>query len=237
MRDEADITVETPTGDVLPTVMLSLLFILAVISDGITQGPRMPPAWPAPVDVFVAALIGFAIVGIGRWLNGQVAWLRPARTTSPAARVLASVGIGLALGFVIVCQVLVLAALDPGVRERYARFASEPLWAPLLRGFSAGVIEEVVFRYAGMAVIAVLVVRYLAKPQYAYRAALVTTAFVFGVLHLPDASIVGVVIVLFNGGAGILLGWLYWNWGVGHAVLAHIVAGAIIQSFAPNMVG
>jgi hypothetical protein len=146
------------------------------------------------------------------------------------------VGIGLALGVVIVSEVVLLARFDSGIRESYARFASEPLWAPLLRAFSAGVVEEVVFRYVGMAAVAVLVVRYFATPQYAYRAALATTAIVFGVLHLPDASIVGFVIVLFNAAAGVLLGWTYWNWGVGHAILAHIAAGVIIQSFAPNIV-
>jgi membrane protease YdiL (CAAX protease family) len=87
-----------------------------------------------------------------------------------------------------------------------------------------------------MAAIAVVVAHWYKKPQHAYRAALGTTAVIFGALHLPDISIAGLVIVLFNAGAGVLMGWMYWHWGVAHAILCHIAAGVIIQSFGPRIV-
>jgi hypothetical protein len=54
MPEQANIVVQTRRRDTVPTAMLSLLFILGVISESIMQGPRMPPARPQSADVFAA---------------------------------------------------------------------------------------------------------------------------------------------------------------------------------------
>jgi hypothetical protein len=80
-----------------------------------------------------------------------------------------------------------------------------------------------------------VVARRFAKPQLAYPVALISSAAIFAVLHLPGLSVVGLVIVLFNMLAGLLYGWICWHWGLIHAMFAHFAAGMVIQSFGPRL--
>jgi membrane protease YdiL (CAAX protease family) len=126
------------------------------------------------------------------------------------------------MGQLILAQMVVLADLDPDSQRRYLRFVSEPLLHPLHRTFSAAVIEETLCRYIGMTAVALVVARRLAKPHLAYRVALISTAAVFALGHLPALSIVGLVIVFFNMLAGLLYGWMFWHWELDVRGLAHL---------------
>jgi len=86
-----------------------------------------------------------------------------------------------------------------------------------------------------MTAIGLLVARRLARPHLAYPVALIGSAAIFGVAHLPAFSVVGIVIVIFNMLAGLLYGWMFWHWGWFYPMLGHFAAGSargiIIQSF------
>ena len=225
--------------DVLGTAGLGVLFSVAVLNEFVTTDPGVPLARPQAGDIIAAALIGLIVAGVGWFINSRGGWLRVRSRKSHARHIPFAIAAGVAMGVVILAQVVVLAQVDSGVRQSYLRFISEPLLHPLHRTFSAAVIEEVLFRYIGMTAIALVVVRRLAKPQLAYRVALISSAAIFGALHLPALSFAGLVIVLFNMIAGLLYGWMFWHWGLIHPMLAHFVAGSvrgiIIQSFGATL--
>ena len=76
------------------------------------------------------------------------------------------------------------------------------------------------------------------KP-YNYVFAIVLSAFLFGIGHLPVAftltSVVNSALIFYiifgNAGFGIVAGYLYWKRGLECAMLAHIIAHLIIISF------
>lgn len=92
-----------------------------------------------------------------------------------------------------------------------------------------------------MTSVAFVVATRFARPDLAYRAALISTAAVFAILHLPSISIVGLVIICFNMLAGLLYGWMFWHWGLIYAILAHFAAatvrGLVIHAYGPRLFG
>jgi len=207
--------------------VVSLLFGLAVLNDFAIAGPGEPLRWPGPSEFVVAILAGLLIAGVAWFIDSRAAGLRGASTKRPTHLILLSVVLGVAMGQLILGQMVVLAQVDQGSQQRYLRFVSEPVLHPLHRTFSAAVIEETLFRYVGMTVVALVVARRLARPRLAYRVALIGTAAVFAIGHLPAFSVVGLVIVLFNLLAGLLYGWMFWHWGLMYAILAHFAAGSV----------
>ena len=69
----------------------------------------------------------------------------------------------------------------------------------------------------------------------AYPMALWGSAVIFGLVHVPGLSAVGVAVLIRATAGGLILGWLYWNWGLAHAVLCHLSAGILVQSLAPRL--
>ena len=70
--------------------------------------------------------------------------------------------------------------------------------------------------------------------------AIVLTAFVFGVVHLPQvAALYGLngtrvaYVLLMNGAGGVVCGWLYWRRGLFAAIAAHICADLVLLCVTP----
>jgi hypothetical protein len=225
--------------DILQGAVVAVLFSLAVLNEFVTTNPGVPLAQPRPGDMLLALLIGLVVAGVAHFLDSRGGMLRFHSTKSPTLLVPLAVAAGVGFGLVILAQMVVIAQFDEDMRQRYVRFFAEPLLHPVHRSFSAAVIEEVLFRYIGMTAVALYVARRLAKPQHAYRVALISTAAIFGLVHLPAFSIVGVVIVLFNMLAGLLYGWMFWHLGLIYPMLAHFAAGSfrgiIISSFGTTL--
>jgi len=69
---------------------------------------------------------------------------------------------------------------------------------------------------------------------------IVTAALLFGVAHLPAAMQQGLVtplhvtpIVSLNAIVGIVSGWLFWRFGIEHAMLAHFSADLVLHVVVP----
>ena len=212
---------------ILGAAVVSVLFSLAVLNDFAITDPGVPLRRPHPGEFVVALVAGLLVAGVARFIDSRAEGLRGASTKSRTQLILFSIAAGVAMGQLILAQMVVLAKFDPGSQQRYMRFISEPLLHPLHRTFSAAVIEEVLFRYVGMTAVALVVARRLGKPHLAYRVALISSVAIFGLGHLPALSIVGLVIVLFNMLAGFLYGWMFWHWGLMYAILAHFAAGSV----------
>lgn len=232
----AEVTANDRTQAVLLAAAIWVLLVLAILNEIATTNPGVPLVAPRPREALIASLFGLAAVAFGFYVNVRARQMCPTRVHGHFRLAWYAGLVGVAVGLIVLVQTLVLATFDQGMRHRYAMFLGEPLWPPLLRSFSAGVIEEVAFRYIGMATIAVIVFRKLANADRAYRIALVSTAVVFGLLHFPGFSIAGVVVVLVNTAAALLLGWIYWHWGLPHAILCHFIAGVVNQWLGPRLI-
>lgn len=237
MAGSIEAMTEDRTHAILVTGVVWMLVVLAGLNEIATTDPGVPLIAPRPGEIVVAMLISLAAVGMGFVVNARARQLRPAHVSAHSRRALYAGLAGVAVGLVVLVQTLILATFDERLQHRYAMFIAEPWWPPLLRAFSAGVIEEVIFRYIGMAAVAVFVFRRLQNADSAYRSALVSTAVIFGVLHFPGLSVAGVVVVLVNTAAGLLFGWIYWHWGLRYAILCHFMGGLVNQSLGPRLIG
>jgi hypothetical protein len=113
-----------------------------------------------------------------------------------------------------------------------------------LRCLSAGVTEEIVYRFGLMTIVVWAIrscARNLTSPSTALWAGNLVAALLFGVAHLPglpaDAWIPAVVtpIVMLNAVVGLCFGWLFMRYGLVSAIFAHFVAD-VVQGVVPRLV-
>lgn len=118
----------------------------------------------------------------------------------------------------------------------------------LMASFYGGIVEELQLRLFLMTLIAWTATWLLRRraafdgtlsPRVAWAAILVA-ALLFGLGHLPAASMVwgldaGVVVrtLLLNGIGGVVFGWLYWKRGFEMAVLSHFAADLVLHALVP----
>lgn len=174
--------------------------------------------------VRLAPRIGLAAPILSAWLSAQpVAGLIRLRFT-PAV-------IGGVFGVVILWGHSVLLPLGFGAAETANAM---PLAVRVLYG---GVTEEILVRWGLMTVLAWLFWRVFAgeagrlSPAAAW-AAIVISAILFGIGHLPAAgALLGglttpliVYIIAANAGFGLIAGYLYWRHGLDAAIFAHVFA-------------
>ncbi|MCD9005434.1 CPBP family intramembrane metalloprotease [Luteimonas sp. XNQY3] len=118
----------------------------------------------------------------------------------------------------------------------------------LMAAFYGGIVEELQLRLFLMTLIAWAATWLLRRragfdgtlsPRVAWAAILIA-ALLFGLGHLPTASMVwgldtGVVLrtLLLNGIGGVVFGWLYWKRGFEMAVLSHFAADLVLHALVP----
>lgn len=188
----------------------------------------------------VGGLIGALIITAG---FVAVTRVRPPLDKSPSAQarlVLLAVLTGTAVGVAHVGSNMVLAGLDAEVHARLVeRFVQRPAWGST---FAAAVAEEVVFRLFLLSVVAWLAFRLTGHRRAAFWVGLLVSATVFAVPHLwgrppGGAGMVGVAyegLILLNSGlAGCVLGWVFWRWGLVHAMACHFMANTVVLLTGP----
>lgn len=144
-----------------------------------------------------------------------------------------SLGVGAAAAIVLfLLDRLMQPALPEALR---AANNTERSWLNLLTAmFYGGITEEILMRWGLMSLLVWIAWKGLKQgvtlpSQGIYQGAIVLAALVFGLLHLPaTAAIVPltpVVIIralLLNGIVGIAFGWLFWQYSLEAAMLAHV---------------
>jgi Type II CAAX prenyl endopeptidase Rce1-like len=165
---------------------------------------------------------------------GQAAGVAPVRNFWAL-----SLGGGLAVGFSL--MMLAWASMHylnlfPFLADEYA-VASPWKWA--LMCVFAGVIEELYFRLGLVTLLVWLGTKILSALGPSDRppwCAIVLSSIAFGLTHLYgepiDAQTVSLVLV-GNGIAGTLFGWLYWQYGVEAAMLAHFSEDVVLKLGGP----
>jgi hypothetical protein len=106
-----------------------------------------------------------------------------------------------------------------------------------LASFYGGVFEEIVARFGLMSLIVFVGVA-IGLRETAYWFGIMLSALGFAALHLPAAfqfyskrKVVIVRTILLNSLGGLVFGWLYWEYGLESAILAHLVADMIMHVF------
>jgi len=107
------------------------------------------------------------------------------------------------------------------------------------------VVEEIVFRLFFLSAVALVVARFVEDPRVVFWTALGLSAFVFGLMHvvrpMPESStlawLYGSGVALKSGLASLLLGWIFWRWGLAYAIVAHFAANAAHGLLEPLVFG
>jgi membrane protease YdiL (CAAX protease family) len=90
--------------------------------------------------------------------------------------------------------------------------------------FATPLLEEIGFRLFLMGGIAWLLSRSTEDRRTVFLVALGVSALVFALLHLlrPPAGLLdATVVVLKAGAAGLVLGWVFWRWGLPYSIACH----------------
>lgn len=220
--------------------MSGVLVVTLTLLPGLLEAAKSPlPTWAiltlsaaqSAVLVAGAVWLGVALsqpLGLGApalqaAISSGGSWKALAPQLAPAV----AVGVGVAVLLYILQQV------TPTELTVAASRMEIPLAAKLLYG---GVTEEVLMRWGVMTLIAWVAWRLAGRRERALAPsialAIVLSALLFGLGHLPAARAMGAAlsppvvgyIVLGNALPGLLFGLLFWRWGLEAAMLAHALA-------------
>lgn len=194
-----------------------------------------------PTYVAIGSLLGALLIILGFAAASRCRSI-PQRSASQRTKLaaLAMLG-GIGIGSVLVTILVALAHREPALRARFAGRLGEPTWRPWALGFESSIVEEVVFRLFVMGLVAWLASRFMRGSRGPFFIALVASAAVFGLAHLPvwlatahaTPVLVGTVLLL-NGLGGLVFAWLFWRWGLPYAIICHFVGDIIVQGLGPR---
>jgi len=111
-------------------------------------------------------------------------------------------------------------------------------WRGALAMFQGGITEEIMCRLFTMSLLVWLMARLGGGVRpWMFIVAIVVAALLFGALHLPAAVSLGMAdsplaivrIVLPNLIVGLPCGWLFWKYGLEHAMVAHFAGDFVLH--------
>lgn len=173
---------------------------------------------------FGAAMVGLAAVERVRPL--------PDRAAAERLRLVAwSLLLGCVLGAANLAANYAIASLDAGIRDEMVRqWAEFSAWSIV---FTGPLLEELGYRLLLMGGTAWLVSRLTTDRRIIFVTALAVSSIPFGVAHVlpssrPTVGLVHALAVAFkSGAAGVLLGWVFWRWGLPYSIICHCMANAV----------
>lgn len=201
---------------------------------------------PAALGLLLMSRLGLHIPLLENWLLGEsheVDLWKLLRESIIFALGLAVIGV--------VVQLLIeqdLNVLGLGVGQNLQPNAQTTWWSMLLLSFSAGVVEEIVFRL-GLLTILAWGVNLLWRPRGgrlkpgAFWVVNILTALFFSLAHFVNYSAIEVSLtfgliwktIVGNSLAALVFGWLYWKRGLGSAMLTHFLLDVCIYVLAPPL--
>jgi len=153
-----------------------------------------------------------------------------------------SVGLGVLAGILIILVSFLFTSASSVLQGAEL---SVPLWKSFLASFYGGIGEEILFRLFVMTVIVWIFYKIKKTPEgkpttVGIWLAIIITAILFGVGHLPITgsitAITPLVIaraIVLNGIGAIIFGWLYWKKGLESAMISHFSADIVLHVLFP----
>ena len=213
------------------------------------KAPR--PSIPLPLLIAVGVAQNLILLSVVIWVGLSLGrrlglgspllegWLYHERPTVRARDSLKyGVVVGIAVGIVLLVIILPAAPHLPGLP--FVTASHIAVWKRALVCFYGGIDEEVLTRLFLLTLLAWIGARLFQKQKTqlspaTFWIANIIAAVVFGLGHLPNASMVmqitPVVVVLalvLNGIAAIPFGYLYWKRGLEAAIIAHFCADFVL---------
>lgn len=221
-------TLPLPPGTELPQMPMWLLKVVSLIQ------PTVLVTIAVIVGIGLAPKVGLTAPVVEALADGDP--LMPVLKTQIVPGIIG----GVAAGFIIIpLTALTKPDLPAGAPELIAKFGDRmPLITRFLYG---GVTEEVLLRWGLMTLLVWASWRVFQKGRGApmsryFIAAIVISALIFGIGHLPIALMLlgepTLVLILFviaaNSAFGMIAGWLYWKKGLEAAIIAHVTAHIVL---------
>ena len=232
-----------------PWPVFACLGILVLSSLALSAGPDLARAadpGSAAVKFAGAAALALAVTALGLIVSRRTGFRTPLldrlfskrREPIPAARWMAeSIGPGAAVGAIgLAAMKLLFLTANPAWRAAWAEEGARPIGTRLALCFEAAVQEEVLYRLLFLSLFVWILSRFLkreASSPVLFSAANAGSALLFGLAHLAKpfplgtAQIAGIVLV--NGTAALVFGWLYRRRGLESALAAHFTADFILR--------
>lgn len=185
-------------------------------------------------------------VGLGAPDLAALVARRPGARARLRAVLAPAVGAGIAVSAVVVALDLWVFSPRLPPPADPASAAQPPAWQGLLAALYGGISEELLLRLGIMTVLVWLATRWtrsrVPTPAVLWTA-VVVTALLFGIGHLPATATVWPLTplvvaraLLLNGLSGLVFGWLYWRRGLLAAMLAHLGADLVLHAVTPLLV-
>ncbi|NIM13581.1 MAG: CPBP family intramembrane metalloprotease [Candidatus Aminicenantes bacterium] len=176
-------------------------------------------------------------VDLGPRLMREFVLQTPGRLKRAFSILIPSTAIGLVFGIPL--------SLGPGSAYLGPGIAKPTAVEFFLGALSAGLTEEILFRLGLMTFFVWILRSIVNRPTFAGPSVSIgniMAALVFAGAHLPHVVMSGTApwdlvmgVVLFNGFAGIAMGWLYTRYGLISAILAHFL-GDVVGYAIPSMI-
>jgi len=203
---------------------------------------RISPAVLMGAQALQAGVMAFLLGWLGLWLGERYGlsapWLRAWVYRQPAPQAPHRWLWAVLLGVVSALMVLGIDALHGGNAHPAVPHLLDQAWRGALASFYGGIVEEVLCRLFLVSLLVWLLARLGggARP-WMFVAAIIVAALIFGAGHLPAAFASGMAhgplaiarIVLLNALVGLPCGWLFWKYGLEHAMLAHFSADLVLH--------
>jgi membrane protease YdiL (CAAX protease family) len=235
---------------VLSFLLVDLSALIAALPKPPGEQVELPPPWLLKIvsPIQPAVILTIAVLA-GTWLAERVGLHSPAAEAAARGngiveklkpQIVPGVVAGLASGVAIVlCWVVAKPFLPPEFVSRAQEF--NKFLPAVVRFLYGGLTEELLLRWGVMTFLVWSAWRLLQKgegkprPVY-FVAAIVISAVVFGMGHLPLASMLAggltvptvIYVVTGNSIFGLVAGFLYWKKGLEAAMIAHAGAHLVL---------
>lgn len=236
--------------------LLVIPYAFSLNQDKLSQA-NMPLPVIAMASFLQSALLMALAVGLGLLAGRSVGLGAPRIAAALAGNLefdrispllLLSVGLGIFSGALIV--LLDRYGFGPHLPDKL-RFAdvNTSAWKRFLASFYGGFGEEILMRLFLVSGLVWILSRFWQDTNGlpangAYWTAILLATILFGLGHLPTTRaltpltpLIVVRALLLNGIGGIAFGWLYWQYGLAAAMLAHFSADIIMHLIGPIFTG
>lgn len=197
--------------------------------------------------VGLEGLVGGGLIGLPLVVFGYLAASRSRAVAEQdnarrARFAILALFVGIGVGAANLGANVALGTADESIRALLQRHFAEPL--PWARVVSVAIVEEIVSRLFVMSVVAWIAARFVKKDRTVFLTALIASAFLFAVPHLLGRSMPAsfAVAALYASGvvvkswlAGVVLGWIFWRWGLPYAMVCHFSANGLHKVFEPML--
>lgn len=222
-------------------------YLMALLPQKFATLPLPLPAVIA-IQAVQAGVMCWLLAWLGLFLGApyglDAPWLRAwvyRRALDPARR--SRWGLAAGLGVLAALLITALSLLGPQAADAHVTSATGWAWRGALASLYGATAEEIQTRLLLVSALVWLLARLnrrVARP-WMFAVAIVVAALLFGAGHLPAAISAGLAgtpllvmrIIALNALAALVFGWLFWKYGLEHAMLAHFCADVILHVVVP----